>query len=76
MLVEPRAAGGTGQVELPVPAMGAFTGGAARLLASRVRTSGLAWARPVRYVTGGLALLLMIGFVISMRRPRTVAAPA
>ena len=76
VLVEPHGGAGAGQVELPVPSMGAWTGGAARLLATRPGTGGLPWARPLRYATGGLAVLLMLGFVISLRRPRPVAAAA
>ena len=76
VLVDARGGAGATQVELPVPSMGAWTGGAARLLATRVPAAGLPWAHPVRYIAGALSVLLLLGFVVSLRRPRTMLAPA
>jgi serine/threonine protein kinase len=76
VLVDARGGAGATQVEIPVPSMGAWTGGAARLLATRPPAAGLPWAHPVRYIAGALAVLLLLGFVVSLRRPRAMMAPA
>jgi len=75
VLVDARGGAGATQVELPVPSMGAWTGGAARLLATRPHSGGLPWAHPVRYIAGALSVLLLLGFVASLRRPRAMVAP-
>jgi hypothetical protein len=74
-LVDHRA-GGTGtSVELTIPSMGAWTAGAAKLIATPKRAAGLSWAAPARYMAGGLAALLLVGFVMSVRRrPEVVPA--
>jgi serine/threonine protein kinase len=63
---------GGAPVKLAVPSGGEWNAGAAMLLATPKRTAGLAWAPPVFYASGGLATLLLIGFVVSLvRRPRS-----
>ena len=48
--------------------MGAWTAGAAKLIATPKRSAGLSWAGPARYASGGLAVLLLLGFAASFRR--------
>ena len=68
MLVDHRGGAGGPPVELTVPSMGAWTAGAAKLIATPKRAPGLSWAAPARYAAGGLAVLLLIGFAASVRR--------
>jgi len=67
-LVDHRAGGVGSPVELTIPSMGAWTAGAAKLIATPKRAPGLSWAGPARYMAGGLAALLLVGFAVSMRR--------
>jgi serine/threonine protein kinase len=63
---------GGAPVKLVVPSGGEWNAGAATLLATPKRAAGLAWTPPVFYASGGLAALLLIGFVVSLvRRPRS-----
>jgi serine/threonine protein kinase len=70
-------AGGTGgaggaPVKLAIPSGGEWNAGAAMLLATPKRAAGLAWTPPMFYASGGFAVLLLIGFVVSLvRRPRS-----
>jgi serine/threonine protein kinase len=67
----PAAAGET-PVKLAVPSGGEWNAGSATLIAVPKRAAGLAWAMPVRNMSGGLGALLLIGFVVSLvRRPRS-----
>ncbi|HMG55355.1 MAG TPA: hypothetical protein VK601_17780, partial [Kofleriaceae bacterium] len=70
MLADAHGESGGPPVVLPVPSMGAWTG-AAKLIATPKRATGLGWSVPARYMSGGLAALLLLGFVASLgRRPR------
>jgi hypothetical protein len=68
MLVDHRGGAGGPPVELTIPSMGAWTAGAAKLIATPKRAPGLGWAGPARYAAGGLAVLLLVGFAASVRR--------
>jgi hypothetical protein len=68
MLVDHRGGAGGPPVELTIPSMGAWTAGAAKLIATPKRAPGLSWAGPARYAAGGLAVLLLVGFAASVRR--------
>jgi len=72
LVVVPAGTGLAGApVDLPVPAIGAWTASGVTLKAAPRRTAGLAWAKPVRAASGGLCALLLLGFVVSLvRRPR------
>jgi serine/threonine protein kinase len=64
--------GGDAPVKLAIPSGGEWTAGGAMLVATPKRAAGLTWALPVRNMSGGLGVLLLIGFVVSLvRRPRT-----
>jgi hypothetical protein len=63
--------GGDAPVKLAIPSGGEWTAGSATLVATPKRAAGLTWALPVRNMSGGLGVLLLIGFVVSLvRRPR------
>jgi hypothetical protein len=68
MLVDHRGGAGGPPVELTVPSIGAWTAGTAKLIATPKRAPGLSWAGPARYMAGGLAALLLLGFAVSVRR--------
>jgi serine/threonine protein kinase len=68
MLVDHRGGAGGPPVELTIPAMGAWTTGTAKLIATPKRAPGLSWAGPARYAAGGLAVLLLIGFAVNVRK--------
>ena len=56
--------------------MGAWTTGNAKLIATPKRGPGLSWAGPARYAAGGLAVLLLIGFAVNVRKkPQLVELP-
>ena len=62
----------TGPISVAVPSRGEWNSGGAMLVATPKRAVGLPWARQVRYASGGLAGLLLVGFVLSLvRRPRS-----
>jgi serine/threonine protein kinase len=64
--------GGDAPVKLAIPSGGEWNAGSATLVATPKRAAGLAWALPVRNMSGGLGALLLIGFVVSLvRRPRS-----
>jgi hypothetical protein len=64
--------GGDAPVKLAIPSGGEWTAGGAMLLATPKKAAGLSWALPVRNMSGGLGVLLLIGFVVSLvRRPRS-----
>ena len=68
-LVDNRS-GGAAPLVMPVPSMGSWTAGTAKLVVRPKRAAGLPWSGPVRYASGGLAALLLLGFAVSMtRRP-------
>ncbi|HEX3765450.1 MAG TPA: hypothetical protein VHW23_42435, partial [Kofleriaceae bacterium] len=67
-LVDHRTGGAGSPIELTIPSMGAWTAGAAKLLVTPRRAPGLSWAGPARYMAGGLAALLLVGFAMSVRR--------
>jgi serine/threonine protein kinase len=65
-------ASGDAPVRLAVPSGGDWSAGSAMLVATPKRPAGLPWAMPVRNMSGGLAALLLLGFVVSLvRRPRS-----
>ncbi|HEU4731832.1 MAG TPA: serine/threonine-protein kinase [Kofleriaceae bacterium] len=58
-------------IKLAVPSGGEWNAGSAMLVATPKRAGGLSWAAPVRNLSGGLGVLLLIGFIVSLvRRPR------
>ena len=62
----------TGPISVAVPSRGEWNAAGAMLVATPKRAVALPWARQVRYASGGLAGLLMVGFVLSLvRRPRS-----
>jgi serine/threonine protein kinase len=64
--------GGDAPVKLAIPSGGEWNAGSATLIATPKRAAGLTWAMPVRNMSGGLGVLLLIGFVVSLvRRPRS-----
>jgi tRNA A-37 threonylcarbamoyl transferase component Bud32 len=64
--------GSDAPVKLAIPSGGEWTAGGAMLLATPKKAAGLSWALPVRNMSGGLGVLLLIGFVVSLvRRPRS-----
>jgi serine/threonine protein kinase len=71
VLVGPRAGDAGAPVELTVPASGEWSTGAATLVATPKQPTGLTWAWEARTMSGGLSVLLLLGFVVSLvRRPR------
>ncbi|HET7499937.1 MAG TPA: serine/threonine-protein kinase [Kofleriaceae bacterium] len=65
------AVGHDKSIKLAVPSGGEWNAGSAMLVATPKRAGGLTWAAPVRNLSGGLGVLLLIGFVVSLvRRPR------
>jgi hypothetical protein len=75
MLAGPRDGGHTGALELPVPSSAQWGIRGATLIATPKPAVGLSWAWPARAMSGGLSVLLLIGFVISLaRRPRPAIA--
>ena len=71
VLVGPRDGAWVAPVKLAVPASGGWSGGAASLTVTPKRAVGLSWAWQVRSASGGLAVLLLAGFVVGLaRRPR------
>jgi serine/threonine protein kinase len=70
-LVAPHTGEGGSPVELAVPSSGEWRAGTATLHATPKASIGLTWSRPTRNMSGGLAALLLVGFVVSLaRRPR------
>jgi hypothetical protein len=60
------------QLKLPVPASGDWNAGGATVLATPKLAPGLIWAGQARYMSGGLAALLLAGFVVQLvRRSRS-----
>jgi serine/threonine protein kinase len=68
----PGAKPGPGPLSIAVPSRGEWNSAGAMLVAVPRRGAGLPWAGQVRVASGGLAGLLLIGFVVSLvRRPRS-----
>jgi len=58
-------------VKLAVPSSGKWSNGA-MLVATAKQAIGLTWAWPVRTMSGGLAALMLVGFIVGLaRRPRS-----
>jgi serine/threonine protein kinase len=71
-LVGPHDGAWIAPLKLAVPASGSWSGGAATLTATPKQATGLAWAWQARTMSGGLAALMLAGFVIGLaRRPRS-----
>ncbi|HEU4732770.1 MAG TPA: serine/threonine-protein kinase [Kofleriaceae bacterium] len=71
-LVAPSGAPGGTTVKLVVPSSGEWTAGSATLVAAPKKSHGLSWVGPARAASGGLSVLLLIGFVVGLaRRPRS-----
>ena len=68
VLVDPGGAPGGAPVKLAVPSSGEWAAGPAALIATPRPSTGLAWAKSTRYMSGGLAALLFIGFIASLVR--------
>jgi serine/threonine protein kinase len=74
-LVESRGDIGGAPVKLAIPSSGDWAAGTAALVATPKKASGLTWAGPARALSGGLSVLLLLGFVVSLvRRPRVDVA--
>jgi serine/threonine protein kinase len=59
-------------IKLPVPSSGDWNASGATVVAVPKPVTGLSWAGQVRAMSGGLAALLLVGFVVSLvRRPRS-----
>jgi tRNA A-37 threonylcarbamoyl transferase component Bud32 len=72
VLVETRDGGGGDVVKLAVPSSGDWKAGGTMLVATPKKAPGLTWAWPARTMSGGLSVLLLLGFVVNLvRRPRT-----
>jgi tRNA A-37 threonylcarbamoyl transferase component Bud32 len=77
---ELRLAGAAGDarvraLEIPVPSSSQWGIRGATLIATPKPAAGLAWAWPARAMSGGLSVLLLLGFVISLvRRARPAIA--
>jgi serine/threonine protein kinase len=72
VLVARRDGAGAAPVELAVPSSGGWGTASAKLVATPMPSAGLVWAAPVRAMSGGLAGLLLLGFVVGLaRRPRS-----
>jgi serine/threonine protein kinase len=70
-LVGSGAAAGT-SIKLPLPSSGDWNTGGVTVVATPKPATGLLWAGQVRAMSGGLAVLLLAGFVVSLvRRPRS-----
>jgi len=71
-LAGPRDGAWLAPLKLVVPSTAAWSGGVVTLIATPRRAIGLTWAWQVRTMSGGLAALLLVGFVIGLvRRPRS-----
>jgi hypothetical protein len=71
-LAGPRDGAWLSPLKLIVPSSTAWSGGAVTLIATPRKAAGLAWAWQVRTMSGGLAGLLLVGFVVGIaRRPRS-----
>jgi hypothetical protein len=71
VLVAPEGAVGAA-LKLLVPSSGEWVADNATVLATPRRATGLPWAEPLRNMAGGLAALLMAGFVVQLvRRARS-----
>jgi hypothetical protein len=68
VLVEPHGDADAAPVRLALPSSGDWTSGAAALSVIPKPAAGLTWARPVRAASGGLSVLLLLGFVVSLVR--------
>jgi hypothetical protein len=64
------AADDTSPVSLAVASGGEWCAGGVTLEATPRRIAGLGWAKPVRNMSGGLAVVLLLGFVIGFVRRR------
>ncbi|HET7506019.1 MAG TPA: hypothetical protein VFK02_33595, partial [Kofleriaceae bacterium] len=71
-LVAASEAAGGEAVKLAVPSSGEWTAGSATLVATPRKSAGLGWVGAARGTSGGLSVLLLVGFVVSLvRRPRS-----
>jgi serine/threonine protein kinase len=62
----------TAPVKLAVPSSGDWNAGSAMLLATPKQATGLIWAWQARDMSGGLAALLLVGFIVQLvRRSKT-----
>jgi len=59
---------GDAPVKLAIPSGGEWTAGGATLLATPRKPAGLTWAAQVRNLSGGLGALLLMGFVVTIKR--------
>jgi hypothetical protein len=72
VLVEPHGVTTGTPVKLPVPASTDVTTAVVTLIATPQPATGLTWARPARYLSGGLVVLLLAGFAAGLvRRDRS-----
>jgi len=72
VLVAGRGDAAGAALKIPVPLVGVTGAGDATLIATPKRATGLTWARPARVMSGGLAALLLAGFVVGfVRRSRS-----
>jgi hypothetical protein len=63
---------GVAPLKIAVPSTGDWSASGALLIAAPGRAVGLPWARPLRNATGGMAVLFVLGFLVSLvRRPRS-----
>jgi len=66
-LVDSDAPAGAAQVALAIPSIGEWSAGDAALTAAPRPAVGVSWASPARYLSGGLALLLLASFGLTRR---------
>ena len=71
-LAGPRDGAWLSPLKLVVPSTAGWSGGVVTLIATPHKAVGLTWAWQVRTMSGGLAALLLVGFVVGLaRRPRS-----
>jgi serine/threonine protein kinase len=71
-LAGPRDGAWLSPIKLVVPSTAGWSGGVVTLIATPRKALGLAWAWQVRTMSGGLAALLLVGFVVGLaRRPHS-----
>jgi serine/threonine protein kinase len=63
--------GADAPVKLAVPSSGDWNAGSTMVLATPKRAIGLTWAGQARATSGGLAALLLVGFVVQLVRRRS-----
>jgi serine/threonine protein kinase len=73
VVLVPTGAGVGGEpLKLAVPSNAEWSSGSATLIATPKRATGLTWARPARYMSGGFAVLLLAGLGAGLvRRSRS-----